>query len=571
MVFVMSGLVFSQSVPAQAISGIYLAQENDIRTLWEISESSDPENSTVSITDIFGAGFLGERSGNQVSFESGGNATVSGNGNISIQASGRNILLQRVATTDSSFPLRRAQPYQTPAYFSGPWDIEEISIDLVTGETLPQFDGSLVFIDVFTLSHEGEDALRFNDSLNTWFQGVPLNGQDYIFRVIKLFPVTPEPGFETIAGSDNNFPRQVLGQGHFPDINHFTVDLVLQTLSTANPEHFLLNILGSRRNPFPEGDVNLDRDVNGQDRDALVSHLGFDKFNEGYSLAADLDGNGLVDFADLDLFDNTPSPQKAAGPWMTGMWFDPARSGEGFHLFVLDDERAVVTWFSWGPDGGQAWFLGIGRIENNSIIVSETEITSGTVFGDDFDPGNVIRADWGSIRISHEDCDHASVTFAGTDQAFGNGGYRLQRLSTPRGVNCENMTTSGGNSGRFTSAWFDPSRSGEGWFFEELTDGRVLVTWYTYDLEGKQMWLLGVGTTSNGAVEVPEMLSVSGGAFGPAFDPEAISETPWGSLRFEKTTCPAGQISYQALDPEFGSATREVVLLAGVEGLDCTD
>ncbi|HKJ17089.1 MAG TPA: hypothetical protein VJ984_07065, partial [Xanthomonadales bacterium] len=257
--------------------------------------------------------------------------------------------------------------------------------------------------------------------------------------------------------------------------------------------------------------------------------------------------------------------------WMTGMWFDPDRSGEGFHIFVLDDERAVVTWFSWSPNGGQAWFLGIGKVEGNSIIVSETEITSGTVFGEDFNSDDVVRSNWGTIRISYEDCVNANVTFVSDAGEFGNGGYRLERLSTPRGVNCQDMITSGGNTGRFTSAWFDPTRSGEGWFFEELADGRVLVTWYTYDLDGNQMWLLGVGNVVNGMVEVPEMLIVSGGIFGPDFDPDAIAERAWGSLRFEKTDCTSGQISFEAIDSAFGSATREVILLAGVDGLGCAD
>lgn len=554
---------------AQSLNGVYLAEEEGVESLWEIYERGD-DAEIISITDIFGVGFTGNRTGNQIVLDGGGTASVAGNGNLNIQALGRNIFLRRVATTDSSFPLRRDGTYQTPEYFGGPWDIEEISIDLITGETLPQFDGSLVFIDVFTLSHEGDDALRFNDSLNTYFQGVPLNGQDFIFRIIRNPFVSVEPGFETIPGSANNFFRDVLGQGHFTDINHFEVDLVLQTFEVI-PSHFLLNILGTRRNSVAEGDVDLDGTVNTQDRTAIHDLLGHDKRSQGYRLSGDLDGNGLIDFADLDQFDGESTPEKMAGPWMTGNWFDPARAGEGFHIFVLDNERAIVTWFSYGPNGGQAWFIGVGRIEGHSIVVDETEITSGTRFGSGFDPDDVVRENWGSIRISFEGCSNATVTFLSSKEGYGNGGYRLQRLTTPQGVNCPDMATFGSNTGRFTSAWFDASRSGEGWFFEELPDGRVVVTWYTYDLDGGQMWLLGVGTIENGIVEVPELLIVQGGIFGDDFDPGLITETVWGSLRFEKTDCPSGDITYDALDPAFGSATRSVVLLAGVSGLDCSD
>lgn len=557
-----------QAVFAQSLGGVYSANENGREFLWEVRDNSE-EGGPVSLTNIFGEGFSGSRNGNQVVLDGGGTASISQGGDIDLQADGRSIMLRRIATTDSSFPLTREEAYRTPVYLNGDWDIEEILLDQITGETLPQFDGSLVYIDVFSLFHVAPNSLRFVDSLNTYFQGVPLNGQDFIFRIIENPNATPLPGFETVAGSQNNFPRDVLGQGYFRDINHFEVDLVLQTYSRQFPDQFVLNIIGTRKDPFLNGDVDLDSDKDAQDFADLTNLLGVNKHLEEYRLTADLDGNGAIEFADLGLFDNQSVSAMAAGPWMTGMWFDPARSGEGFHVFVLDSERAVVTWFSYGPSGGQAWFIGIGAIEGNSIVVDESEITGGTVFGEGFNAQDVVRENWGSLRISYEGCAAASVTFFSNQVGFGNGGYRLERLSTPKGVDCQSMNTTGADSGRFTGAWFDSSRSGEGWFFEELPDERVLVTWYTYDLAGNQMWLLGVGSVVDGAVEVPEMLLVSGGVFGPDFDVDNISEDPWGSLRFDKSGCASGQVRYEALDPEFGAATREVVLLAGVSGLGC--
>ena len=38
----------------------------------------------------------------------------------------------------------------------------------------------------------------------------------------------------------------------------------------------------------------------------------------------------------------------------SGSWFDPARAGEGFVVQILDDGRALVTWFTYPPEGGEA-------------------------------------------------------------------------------------------------------------------------------------------------------------------------------------------------------------------------
>lgn len=38
---------------------------------------------------------------------------------------------------------------------------------------------------------------------------------------------------------------------------------------------------------------------------------------------------------------------------MTGTWGDPAHNGEGFHIEILEDNAAVVHWFTYNSLGEQ--------------------------------------------------------------------------------------------------------------------------------------------------------------------------------------------------------------------------
>lgn len=45
----------------------------------------------------------------------------------------------------------------------------------------------------------------------------------------------------------------------------------------------------------------------------------------------------------------------------SGAWYVPSRSGEGWMVEELADDRALLVWFTYTPDGQQAWMLGVGE------------------------------------------------------------------------------------------------------------------------------------------------------------------------------------------------------------------
>jgi hypothetical protein len=102
--------------------------------------------------------------------------------------------------------------------------------------------------------------------------------------------------------------------------------------------------------------------------------------------------------------------QGDALPWM-GSWYLPARDGEGFQLSVEGDDASVfvMTWYTY-LDGKQVWMIGTGTRNGNQLVFSEMVITSGTGFGSDFNPDDVIRENFGSITFDFTDCNNLTAT-----------------------------------------------------------------------------------------------------------------------------------------------------------------
>ena len=120
----------------------------------------------------------------------------------------------------------------------------------------------------------------------------------------------------------------------------------------------------------------------------------------------------------------------------------------------------------------------------------------------------------------------------------------------------------------YSGTWYDPEHDGEGFMVQILEDGRVFLNWYTYDDQGQQMWLTGVGQLSGNTVVVDELYVSAGGVFGPDFDPEAVEFTLWGSLIFIFDTCTSARVDYESA-LGFGTGSLNPIKLTIIEGLEC--
>lgn len=101
------------------------------------------------------------------------------------------------------------------------------------------------------------------------------------------------------------------------------------------------------------------------------------------------------------------------------------------------------------------------------------------------------------------------------------------------------------NPGLSGTWWGGSPRAGEGFLIDvahDIVDNTIIVvSFYTYDVIGNQVWLIGavpaVGNTAEINLVIPE-----GAKWGAAFNPSDRNETPWGTGTFSFTSCGAGHI-----------------------------
>lgn len=248
-------------------------------------------------------------------------------------------------------------------------------------------------------------------------------------------------------------------------------------------------------------------------------------------------------------------------------WYPPERSGEGWTLEILDAQRALLYWFTYDEEGKQRWLTAGGTIAGDRIDFPELVVTYGGRFGPDFDPDDVVREVVGDASLRFTDCNNGTIDYRafGEEQVFA-----IRRLTNTVQLECEgprNPDTVGhaGQSG----SWYDPSHSGEGYTLQWLSPGEVaIVTWYSYDSDGDQYWMQGLGELRDGAIRFPDMYATRGARFGSGFDPDDVERFPWGALEL-RLDCDAGSAHYDSVLPEFASGDLDLVRLTQLHELDC--
>ena len=258
-------------------------------------------------------------------------------------------------------------------------------------------------------------------------------------------------------------------------------------------------------------------------------------------------------------------------PGTSGAWFDPDRNGEGFVLEILEESRAVAYWFTYDDDGGQDWYVAVGEVAGNRILFPDLLRVSGGRFGPDFDPDKVVRTPVGSAEFIFSSCDSGAMSWVidrdGGDRRQGR--MDLTRLSGVMGIPCGRFV--GGpvlEISTRSGSWYDPAHSGEGYALEILPDQRVLVYWFSFDAEGNRRWFFGIGEIVGDLLVFDDMLTTSGGVFGPDFDPASVVLSPWGSLRLQ-LDCKSGTAEFEPTEAGFPAGMLDLDRLTSLAELVC--
>lgn len=145
----------------------------------------------------------------------------------------------------------------------------------------------------------------------------------------------------------------------------------------------------------------------------------------------------------------------------SGSWFDPAHNGEGWQVEELPDGRAQVYWFTYDPNGEQAWMLGTASSSGDRIDLGSVYRPVGARFGTGFDPAGVQLAPWGRLTLQFEGCDAGQVNYQSDDSAFGSGTLRPVRLSRLAGTACHAATPTAPAAGTWSAGALMPGPQSE--------------------------------------------------------------------------------------------------------------
>lgn len=261
----------------------------------------------------------------------------------------------------------------------------------------------------------------------------------------------------------------------------------------------------------------------------------------------------------------------ALTPGHSAAFFNVLRDGEGQLVEMLDANTAVVYTFTHRPDGsGSMWFIGVGNVVGESIVVDQLLRPSGTSFGENFDPASIVNASVGEQSLEFSDCESdisgVNVEYSG-DPDMG-----LEALNTDSGrlsniLGCGSISPHP-NAG-LSGSYYLPTRSGEGIVVQWLPDGQVLVYFFTYDLDNNQQWVLGIGQSDGTSVTMDALYASGNTVWGADFDPNEVVLSPWGTIELVWTECGRVRFSYDSGLEGYGSAIHEYGRLSSLWETNC--
>ena len=237
-----------------------------------------------------------------------------------------------------------------------------------------------------------------------------------------------------------------------------------------------------------------------------------------------------------------------------GQWLDEAGDAPDGYLRYRDDALAIS--FDLPADEHN-----LGLVDGTVTGTMGVETMDMTGNLTDADPSTVARWEEGKWSGYEDD--------AGVDQGVDGGMDRTIQFEITSDTLPEPFVVEPPSS----AMWYDTSRNGEGFMLEIISPTRAILYWFTYDTQGRQDWYFADGEIRGNRALFPDVLRVSGGEFGPGFDPEKVIRTPIGHATFIWTSCDSGEMKYVFDRDESGyrQGRMSVSRLTRVMGMPCTE
>ncbi len=239
----------------------------------------------------------------------------------------------------------------------------------------------------------------------------------------------------------------------------------------------------------------------------------------------------------------------------SGVWFVPSRNGEGWFIEELPNGSAALFWFTFTPDGKQAWITGVAARNGNRLEASQTFITRGTRFGSGFNASDVQRIPWGRLDFEFADCNNATTAYASTIEGYGSGTRQSTRITLPASAVCIDGTPVPklGGAWRAEPTTPAPAQSEHG---ASVLDGRIYIVGGFGDVRGFKRF----DTATAAWAELPDLpggrdhltsFAIPGSVYAVGGAPHPGGDTTSTGFRFDLASQQWEAVS--SLPPIFGS------------------
>jgi len=243
---------------------------------------------------------------------------------------------------------------------------------------------------------------------------------------------------------------------------------------------------------------------------------------------------------------------------LTGSWYEPATSGQGFEIEVFPDLVAPGTgstqmsWFTFDTVAGganrQRWYTLSGYVVSGQPSAALTIYEN--VGGNFNAPPTTNGVAVGSATLSFSTCTNGLLSYGFTDASGRTGSIPFTRLT--QNVTCSTTSVRPSNADfAFSGNWYDAAISGQGFTVEvNPLSGTVFMPWYTYAPGGAgagaagQRWYTASGSFTAGSRSITlDIYETTGGKFDmPTIPAPSSIKVGTGTLAFQ--SCSTGTFSY---------------------------
>ena len=318
------------------------------------------------------------------------------------------------------------------------------------------------------------------------------------------------------GGGATSFKSMLIGTQGFAALGVVAPDFVV-------PNNFLFTSGGTLR--WGEGADSWDYPALPTDGTLALNRTGSTSPN------APMNFNGDTGRIALAASANTPGA-------LSGLWWNASESGWGVD-FTQRRNIIFAALYTYDGSGNPIWYVASACTMGSAGATSGTcsgtlyDISGPSFFGSTFDASAVKPVPAGSIAVTFQDANNASMTYSVGTQS--------------RTVPITRQPISAGSTPGvdYTDLWWNPNESG--WGLAVAQQGSVMfLAWYVYDTKGKPVWYIASSCGVSGAGCTGPLYQTSGPPFGATFDPSRVKVTPAGTVTLTFSDPNTGVLSYTA-------------------------